>query len=150
LATWSIANAAAVSSGWAAAPGPDLAVSFVGIAAVVTFSMLAVRSGWAEPLRYCGHHSICIYLAFTLFMGPARQLLLKAAFLPAEAVALLAMAASVLGSLALSRAVKRTAFGFLFERPEALRLPALSRRLGALHGGLAAHPSAGPRAGITS
>jgi uncharacterized membrane protein YcfT len=130
LGTWAILNALAVHSGQAHVPGPDLMFSFVGIAAVVSFSVLIVNSGAGSALAYCGYHSIAIYLAFTLFMGPTRAVLLKvlggngAAF-----VALAATAAGVLGSLLMRRAVKGTRLAFLFTRPEAMKLPAIEKSL---------------------
>jgi uncharacterized membrane protein YcfT len=146
LFLWAGANAVAVTSGWTAVRGPDLAFSFVGIAAVVAISVLMVRSGWGEAIRYCGQNSISVYLAFTLFMGPVRQALLKfAGGLPGESVALASMMAGVLGALALSWAVKGTRLGFLFVRPEAMKLPALSGRWHSVratfHGAVAIPPS---------
>ena len=124
LEVWSLVNGYAVYAGWTAIRGPDLVFSFIGIAAVVATSVLIVRSGWGEALRYCGYNSISVYLAFTLFIGPVRQLLLKfgGGAIPGEAVALASMTAGVLGALALSWAVKGTHLGFLFERPAEMRL----------------------------
>lgn len=123
LGLWAIANGFAVASGWTHVRGPDLAFSFAGISAMVAASVMLARSGRAEALRYCGQNSISIYLAFTLFMGPVRQVLLKfAGTVPPEAIALLSMAAGVAGSLILAWAVKGTRLGFLFVRPAVFRL----------------------------
>ena len=58
-------------------PGPDLAFSYVGIGAVIAFSVLVTHRFAGRVLAYCGRNSIAVYLAFTLFMGPVRIVLLK-------------------------------------------------------------------------
>ncbi len=51
--------------------GPGLLFSYVGISAVVAFSVLfTYRLPGRVLCFYCGRNSIAIYLAFTLFMGP--------------------------------------------------------------------------------
>jgi uncharacterized membrane protein YcfT len=123
LALWCIANAAAVETGAAALPGADLAVSYAGIAAIIAFAVFLSRTGWERALACCGRNSIAIYLAFTLFMGPARVLLLEVLGGHAlDLVALASTAAGVIGSLALARAVGGTRLAFLFTRPQAFRL----------------------------
>ncbi|MGQ0672248.1 MAG: acyltransferase family protein [Hyphomicrobium sp.] len=125
LVIWAAINTHGVISGAASWPVLDLLYSFAGIAAVVATSVILARNGGmaGEALRYCGRNSISIYLAFTLFMGPVRQVLLSVAgHWPPEIVALGSMAAGVLGALALSALVSGTRFAFLFHRPAALRL----------------------------
>jgi uncharacterized membrane protein YcfT len=130
LVLWAALNALAVGSGWSGVKGLDLAFSFAGIAAVIAASVLLTRVAAGGLLAYCGRNSISIYLAFTLFMGPLRAILLKIGpTLPGEAVAIASMAAGVLGALALSRIVSGTSLGFLFERPRSMGLPALMARL---------------------
>lgn len=150
LAVWAIANAAAVTSGIAAVRGADLIVSFVGISAVIAASVMAVRSGRAAPLQYCGRNSIVIYLAFTLFMGPVRQILLKHPIvLPGEVIVLASMAAGVLGALALHRFLAGTRAAFLFERPDAFKLPVLAARWQGLRSGAASTVDRGARPSTT-
>ena len=127
LGLWAAGNAAAVAGGWAAMRGPDLAFSFFGIAAVVAVSVLLARSGRAGWIEYCGRNSIAIYLAFTLFMGPARFVFLKLGGLPPEAVALVSTMAGLAGALVLERLVRGTRLDFLFVRPAAFRLSAPKR-----------------------
>lgn len=142
LALWAVLNTLAVASGWAAVRGPDLAISALGIMAVIAISVMLTRSGLASQLAYCGRNSIVIYLAFTLFMGPTRQVLLKfAGGLPGEVIALAAMAAGVIGSLVLHAMVRNTRLSFLFERPSAFKLTkakpapdAAARRLARIRG----------------
>jgi hypothetical protein len=93
------------------------------VLAVVATSVLLARSGWAGPLAYCGRNSIVIYLAFAVFMGPTRVLLLK--LLPlsfADVTALAVTAAGVLGALCLFWAVRNTRVRFLFVRPDRFKL----------------------------
>ena len=130
LAAWAILNAVAVASGWAVTPVADLAVSFVGILAVVSVSVLLAKSGFAGAIQYCGRNSIAIYLAFTVFMGPARAVLLKVLpALPGEAVALASMAAGILGALLLDYGVRGTRADVLFRRPKSMTLMQLDARL---------------------
>jgi uncharacterized membrane protein YcfT len=122
LLLWGTANWLGVSSGIARTPGPSLVFSYAGIAAVIAFSVLLVRMKLGAALAYCGRHSIVIYLAFAVFMAPARVALLKLGALPLDAVALLTTTASVLGALLLGDQVRGTRLDFLFVRPAAFRL----------------------------
>lgn len=130
LAVWAFLNGAAVVAGVAAAPVADLAISFAGILAVVSMSVLIVRSGWGGAIQYCGRNSISIYLAFTVFMGPVRAILIKVLpGLPGEAVAIASMMAGILGALLLDHLVRGTRAGFLFKRPKSMSIDALDERL---------------------
>lgn len=123
LLLWAILNAVAVDHGIALAAGPDLAFSFIGIAAVIAFSVLVTQRAVGQALAYCGRNSIAVYLAFTLFMGPARIVLLKLTGGEAGAAVALASAfAGVAGALVLNWMVKGTPADFLFRRPDAFRL----------------------------
>jgi uncharacterized membrane protein YcfT len=127
LALWAALNALAVQSGVTHLRGPDFIFSYAGIAAVIAASVLLASTLSGRMLAYCGLHSIAIYLAFTVFMGPTRVLLLKlgGAEVPAL-VALAATLAGVVGSLVMRRAVARTPLSFLFTRPQSFRLAATS------------------------
>jgi uncharacterized membrane protein YcfT len=123
LVAWAGLNALAVGSGVAHIRGPDLVFSYVGIAAVIAFSVLVTARILGDALAYCGRHSIAVYLAFTVFMGPARIVLLKlTGGEAATAIALASAAAGVGGALLLQWAVKGTWAGFLFTRPAPFRL----------------------------
>ena len=142
LLAWAEINWLGVKSGIALAAGPDLTFSFAGIIAVVATSVLLVRAGTGAKigpaLAYCGRNSIVIYLAFPLFMGPARVLLLKlGAYLSLDVAALATTAAAVLGALALKQVVKGTRFDILFVRANTFKLGAASR---------AAHSATSPHA----
>lgn len=144
LAAWAAFNAAGVVSGAAFATGLDLVFSFIGIGAVVAFSALVLPSAIGRALAYCGNNSIAVYLAFTVFMGPARIVLLKlTGGEAAAAIALGSTLAGVSGALFLAWMVKGTWAGFLFTRPAWARLaerPAATAD--------ASSPALAPRAGI--
>lgn len=127
LVAWAAFNTAGVVSGLALAPGADLVFSYVGIAAVIALSVMVVPNGIGRALAYCGHNSIAVYLAFPVFMGPARIVLLKlTGGHGAAAIALASAFAGVAGALMLAWAVKGTWAGFLFTRPARFRLAARS------------------------
>jgi uncharacterized membrane protein YcfT len=126
LATWAVVNWCLVANGWAFASGLDLAVSYAGVAAVVAFSVLVAPTWLGRGLSALGRNSIKIYLAFPLFMGPARIVALKFGdLIPDWGAALISTTAGVAGALILAALVAGTRFGFLFERPAAF---SLSRR----------------------
>lgn len=123
LLAWAYVNWLGVHTGVALAAGPDLPFGYAGILAVIALSVLLARSGYGIALAYCGRQSIVIYLAFPLFMGPVRVLLLKVAPLwMLDGVALATTSASVLGALVLFWVVRNTRADFLFVRPKAFRL----------------------------
>jgi uncharacterized membrane protein YcfT len=123
LAAWAGLNWSLVESGWAFASGLDLAVSSAGVAAVIAFSVLVTPTLLGRGLATLGRNSIKIYLAFPLFMGPARIVALKFAdVVPDWGAALISTTAGVAGALVLAALVANTRFGFLFERPAALSL----------------------------
>jgi uncharacterized membrane protein YcfT len=71
-------------------------------------------------LRFCGEHSIVIYLAFFLPMAATRTLLLHTHIISdIGTVSLIVTIVGVLGSLAVWQAALRLNANFLFERPDA-------------------------------
>lgn len=118
LTAWAALNWLAVENGLAFTTGPDLWISYAGVAAVVAFSVLLVPTLPGRALATLGRNSIKIYLAFPLFMGPARVAALKlGAIIPDWAAALISTSAGVAGALILAQIVKGTRFAFLFSRP---------------------------------
>jgi len=73
---------------------------------------------WLGFLRFCGEHSIVIYLAFFLPMATARTLLLKFAPLDIGSIALLVTLSGLIGALVIWRLALMVGATFLFERPE--------------------------------
>lgn len=129
LTAWAALNWLAVENGLAFTTGLDLWVSYAGVAAVVAFSVLLGPTLLGRTLAMLGRNSIKIYLAFPLFMGPARIVALKFdGSIPDWIAALLSTSAGVAGALLLAHMVAGTRFAFLFARPAALSLDALSPR----------------------
>ena len=119
LIVWAAANWVLVENGLAFIKGPDLIVSFAGVAAVIAFSVLLRETLIGRGFSALGRNSIKIYLAFPLFMGPARMAALKLGdALPTWSVALISTAAGVGGALFLAHLVRDTRFNFLFARPD--------------------------------
>jgi uncharacterized membrane protein YcfT len=129
LTVWAAANAGFVMSGFAAMPGLSLILGFAGTAALISVSVFCAKGGGIGALRYCGEHSIVIYLAFTLFMGPARVVLFAVApDLEPALVSLVSTLSGVIGPLALHWLTKDTVFASLFDRPFWARLENLWQR----------------------
>jgi uncharacterized membrane protein YcfT len=128
LLLWAVANAALVYRGYADLPFVSLALGLIGAAAVIRISALIAKGRIFSPLRYCGEHSIVIYLAFFLPMAATRTLLLKTGVITdIGVVSLLVTAAGVIVPLAMFWLVRGTFLNFLFKRPERFWLTAKPR-----------------------
>lgn len=118
LALWGLANGALVAAGLAQMPGISLALGFAGAGAVVIVSVLLARLRLAAFLRYCGEHSLIVYLAFSPFMAASRIMLLKTGLVPdLGTVSALVTIAGVSGPLLLHLMVRNTPARYLFVRP---------------------------------
>lgn len=118
IAAWALINAIAVHSGLAEWPMMSLVFGFAGAAAIVATGVLLSRLHWFDALRYCGEHSIVIYLAFFLPMAASRVALLKTGVISdIGTVSALVTIIGVVGALAIWWTVRRTPARFLFERP---------------------------------
>jgi uncharacterized membrane protein YcfT len=123
LAVWALVNGALVYAGFAEWPVVSLALGLLGAAAVIAFSALLARAHWFAPVRYCGQHSIVIYLAFFLPMAATRTVLLKTGIVAdVGTISLLVTAAGVVGALAMWWTARATGANFLFERPDRFRI----------------------------
>ena len=119
LSLWAALNGALVFAGLAGLPLVSLALGLMGAAAVVSVAALMAKANIFAPVRYCGEHSIVIYLTFFLPMAMTRTLLVKTGIVPdAGTMSVLVTAAGVVGALAIWWAVRHTRANFLFERPE--------------------------------
>lgn len=118
LAAWAVANSVLVFAGFSERPGISLMLGFAGACAIIITGVLLARANWLGFLRYCGEHSIVIYLAFFLPMAIVRVALLKTGIVPdIGLVSLIDTAAGVLGALLMWWGAKRVGLDFLFERP---------------------------------
>lgn len=123
LALWAIVNYLIVRSGFSEWPLISLALGFAGAGAIIVAGTLLARKQWLNGLRFCGEHSIVIYLAFFLPMATTRTLLLK--FLPMAdvgAVSLIVTVSGVCGALAIWWLALKARGDFLFERPAAFSI----------------------------
>jgi uncharacterized membrane protein YcfT len=120
LMLWALVNGGLVEFGFSEWPLVSLALGLAGAGAIITLGTLLARANWLNFLRYCGEHSIVIYLAFFLPMAATRTLLLKTGFIDdIGTVSLVVTVAGVAGALAIWRMAQAVGANFLFERPAA-------------------------------
>jgi uncharacterized membrane protein YcfT len=120
LAMWALLNGGVVACGASEWPIVSLLLGICGACAIVTMGALLARAHWLNGLRFCGEHSIVIYLAFFLPMAATRTLLLRAGVVgDIGMVSLIVTVAGVLGALVIWQAALRLHASFLFERPDA-------------------------------
>jgi len=119
LAIWGVANGLLVFNGLATLPFVSLALGLAGAVAVVSVGALLAQSRLFEPLRYCGEHSIVIYLAFFLGMAASRSVLIKYGLIAdIGTMSAIVTLCGIIIALILYWAVRHTPLKFLFERPE--------------------------------
>jgi uncharacterized membrane protein YcfT len=120
LALWALMDGGLVKSGFSEWPLVSLALGLAGACAIITLATLLARIHWLESLRFCGEHSIVIYLAFFLPMAATRTLLLRTGIIhDVGTVSLIVTIAGMLGALAIWRIALKAGANFLFERPAA-------------------------------
>ena len=120
LAAWAIVNGGLVASGVSELPIISLALGLAGACAIVTMGTLLARMQWLNFLRFCGEHSIVIYLAFFLPMASTRTLLLKTGIMhDVGLISLIATTVGVTGALLIWRLALWAHANFLFERSDA-------------------------------
>jgi uncharacterized membrane protein YcfT len=120
LALWAVLNGGIVELGLAEWPLISLALGLAGACAVVAVGTLLARAQWLKFLRFCGEHSIVIYLAFFLPMAATRTLLLRSGIVnDIGTMSLVVTLVALFGALAIWRIAMRAGADFLFERPKA-------------------------------
>jgi uncharacterized membrane protein YcfT len=120
LVLWGLVNGSLVKFGFSEWPLISLALGLAGACAIVTIGTLLARMHWLIALRFCGEHSIVIYLAFFLPMATTRTLLLRTGLIPdIGTISLIVTIVGVLGALAIWRIALAAGANFLFERPAA-------------------------------
>ena len=118
LAAWALVNAAMVWDGCSEWPVISLLLGFAGAVAIIVMGTLLAKMQWLSFLRFCGEHSIVIYLAFFLPMATSRALLLKFSPFDIGTIALLVTLSGLIGALVIWRLSLLVGATFLFERPE--------------------------------
>ena len=120
LALWALTDGGLVVSGFSEWPLVSLALGLAGACAIITLATLLARVRRLDFLRFCGEHSIVIYLAFFLPMAASRTLLLRTGIIhDIGTISLVVTMVGVLGALAIWRIALRAGANFLFERPAA-------------------------------
>ncbi|MBU6457263.1 MAG: acyltransferase family protein [Bradyrhizobium sp.] len=120
LALWALVNGGLVGSGVSEWPLVSLLLGLSGACAIITIGTLLARMQWLTFLRFCGEHSIVIYLAFFLPMAATRTLLLRTGLLhDIGTVSLVVTVAGVIGALLIWCVALAAGANFLFERPAA-------------------------------
>jgi uncharacterized membrane protein YcfT len=120
LALWALIDGGLVASGVSEWPLISLALGLAGACAIVIIGSLLARARWLGFLRYCGEHSIVIYLSFFLPMASTRTLLLRMGWIhDIGAIALIVTVVGVVGALLIWWAALAVGANFLFERPAA-------------------------------
>jgi len=120
LVLWAVVNGGLVLSGFSEWPIVSLTLGLAGACAIIVIGTLLARVQWLNFLRYCGEHSIVIYLAFFLPMATTRTLLLQSGLLPdIGTVSLIVTIVGVVGAIAVWRLALALHANFLFERPDA-------------------------------
>jgi uncharacterized membrane protein YcfT len=120
LAAWALINGGLVVLGFSEWPVISLTLGLAGACAIVVVGTLLAQARRLEFLRYCGEHSIVIYLAFFLPMAATRTLLLHLGLIhDIGTMSLIVTVAGVAGALAIWWTARGTRMNFLFERPAA-------------------------------
>ncbi|WP_375413013.1 acyltransferase family protein [uncultured Bradyrhizobium sp.] len=120
LALWLLINGGLVVSGFSEWPMISLALGLAGACAIVVIGTLLAQAHRLDWLRYCGGHSIVIYLAFFLPMAATRTALLRLGLIhDIGVISLIVTIAGVVGALAIWWIARGTWANFLFERPAA-------------------------------
>ena len=118
LLAWAVINQGLVSLGVSEWPVISLLLGYAGAVAIIIAGTLLARAQLLNALRFCGEHSIVIYLAFFLPMAATRTVLLKTGVIAdIGTISLLVTIAGVLGALAIWRLALSFGARFLFERP---------------------------------
>jgi uncharacterized membrane protein YcfT len=120
LIAWALVNAGLVALGVSEWPVVSLTLGLAGACAIIVAGTLLARVHLLTALRFCGTHSIVIYLAFFLPMAVTRTVLLKTGLIAdIGTISLIVTIAGVTGALAIWRLALKLHANFLFERPDA-------------------------------
>ncbi|MFB9262882.1 acyltransferase family protein [Bradyrhizobium erythrophlei] len=120
LVLWALVNGGLVASGASEWPLVSLALGLAGASAIIVIGTLLARAHWLNVLRFCGEHSIVIYLAFFLPMAATRTILLRSGVIhDIGLISLVVTVVGVAGSLLIWRLALAARANFLFERPDA-------------------------------
>ena len=123
VAMWALINGAATYAGVAGWPLLSLVFGFAGCAAIVTVSALLAKARLLDWIRFCGEHSLVVYLAFFLPMAASRIVLVKSGVITdVGTISLIVTICGVAGALAIWWGTRNIGLSFLFDRPAAFWL----------------------------
>jgi len=129
---WAVANGIAVFtpglgpeySSMAHMPLVSLLLGIAGAVAIVTAASLMAKFDVAHGIRYCGKHSIVLYISFMIPMALTRVILVKTGLITDTGVAsLIVWLTAVISPLVVYEVLRRTPFRYLYQRPSWARLP---------------------------
>ncbi|WFU41630.1 acyltransferase family protein [Bradyrhizobium sp. CB82] len=119
LGAWALVDAGLVAHGASEWPMVSLLLGLSGACAIATMGTLLAHVRRLNFLRFCGQHSIVIYLAFFLPMATTRTLLLRTGVVPnIGMMSLIVTVVGIIGALLIWQAALRLHAHFLFERPD--------------------------------
>lgn len=129
LVVWGLVNGLAVFKYTAAGlplaqyPGISLLLGFSGALALVSVAALFAKYDVLRGLSWLGQRSIIIFVAFVLFMAPARLVLIKLGIIQdIGTISFLVMLIAIVGPLVMAMVLARTPLKYLFERPQWAKL----------------------------
>ena len=142
LALWALIDGGLVKSGFSEWPLVSLALGLAGACAIITLATLLARVRRLDFLRFCGEHSIVIYLAFFLPMAATRTLLLRTGIIhDIGTISLVVTMVGVLGALAIWRIALRAGAEFPVRTAGGVLDRAEKAASGAAGGGIARLPT---------
>lgn len=100
----------------------ELASGLIGAAATIMLIAIAVSRGYGRALTYIGSRSLYVFLAFFLPMAATRVVMTKLGFLDGDLVTLISSVLAVCLPLIAYRVIKETPLGFVFVRPNSMKL----------------------------
>ena len=119
LALWGALNGLLVFGGYSEWRLVSLVLGLLGAISIITIAALLAKGRVFDWLRYCGEHSLVIYLAFFLFMATARIVLIHSGFVhDIGLMSVIVTFAGVIGPLVLFWLLRNTPLSFLYARPD--------------------------------
>ena len=112
-----------VFTGYSGLPLVSLVLGFLGVAAVISGSVLAAKRNILTAFEYCGRNSLPIYLGFFLPVAATRTFFIRTHLIAdVGTISVVTTLAGILGALALYWLLRNGKLRFLFQRPNQARL----------------------------
>ena len=118
IIAWAFINGYLVFTGLADFAIVGLLLGFLGAGAIIIISAVFTKVSLARPIRYCGKHSIVIYLSFFLPINLVQLILIQTGVISSVGfMAIIITISGIIGPLLLWWLVRDTGLSFLFVRP---------------------------------